>query len=106
MLRVLAVLCMLVVVAAAFVVVSGVCLCVALCFGCVWLCLVVFVFVKLLQGSGIHTRLAQLVERWPFKPVVVGSSPTGGVCFFVVARCHARPSSASVGYVQLVAFVV
>ena len=24
------------------------------------------------------TRLAQLVERWPFKPVVVGSSPTGG----------------------------
>ena len=26
-----------------------------------------------------HTRLAQLVERWPFKPVAVGSSPTPGM---------------------------
>ena len=25
------------------------------------------------------TRIAQLVERRPFKPVVVGSSPTSGV---------------------------
>jgi hypothetical protein len=24
------------------------------------------------------SSLAQSVERWPFKPVVVGSSPTGG----------------------------
>ena len=35
---------------------------------------------KLLQGDVKKTRLAQLVERWPFKPVVVDSSPTGGVC--------------------------
>ena len=38
------------------------------------------------------TRLAQLVERWPFKPVVVGSSPTGGVCFFAVGPYHAQVS--------------
>ncbi|KAK1930683.1 hypothetical protein P3T76_014004 [Phytophthora citrophthora] len=31
-----------------------------------------------------YTRLAQSVERWPFKPVVVGSSPTGGACFFAI----------------------
>lgn len=28
--------------------------------------------------SKLLARLAQSVERWPFKPVVVGSSPTGG----------------------------
>ncbi|KAK1930684.1 hypothetical protein P3T76_014005 [Phytophthora citrophthora] len=33
-----------------------------------------------------YTRLAQSVERWPFKPVVVGSSPTGGACFFAIFR--------------------
>ena len=44
-------------------------------FGAVYVALCV----KLLQGIGAYTRLAQLVERWPFKPVVVGSSPTGGV---------------------------
>ena len=44
---------------------------------CITLCVV-----KLVQTIGIYTRLAQLVERWPLKPVVVGSSPTGGVCFF------------------------
>ena len=26
--------------------------------------------------------LAQMVERWPFKPMVVGSIPTEGVFFF------------------------
>uniref|UniRef100_A0AAV1VGK7 Uncharacterized protein n=1 Tax=Peronospora matthiolae TaxID=2874970 RepID=A0AAV1VGK7_9STRA len=45
--------------------------------------------VKLLQGVHGTTRLAQLVERWPFKPVVVGSSPTGGVTLFQLVRCHA-----------------
>ncbi|KAK1930678.1 hypothetical protein P3T76_013999 [Phytophthora citrophthora] len=33
-----------------------------------------------------YTRLAQSVERWPFKPVVVGSSPTGDACFFAIFR--------------------
>ena len=46
--------------------------------------------VKLLQAVHGTTRLAQLVERWPFKPVVVGSSPTGGVTLFPLVRCHAR----------------
>ena len=35
---------------------------------------------NLLKVLANATRLAQLVERWPFKPVVVDSSPTGGVC--------------------------
>lgn len=48
---------------------------------CITLCVV-----KLVQTIGIYTRLAQLVERWPLKPVVVGSSPTGGVCFFASLR--------------------
>ena len=47
-----------------------------------------------IEVSGIVQRasLAQSVERGPFKPVVAGSSPAGGV--FVVARrevdCHMR----------------
>jgi hypothetical protein len=49
----------------------------------------VFECVKLLQGGGRYTRLAQSVERWPFKPVVVGSSPTGGACFFAIVCQHA-----------------
>ncbi len=44
--------------------------------------------VKLLQVLSRYTRLAQSVERWPFKPVVVGSSPTGGACFFAIGCCH------------------
>ena len=28
--------------------------------------------------------LAQMVERWPFKPMVVGSIPTEGVCRFSI----------------------
>jgi hypothetical protein len=37
------------------------------------------------------TGLAQSVERWPFKPVVVGSSPISGVPFFMLFleyHCH------------------
>ncbi len=33
---------------------------------------------KVVKYIAITTSLAQSVERWPFKPVVVGSSPTGG----------------------------
>ena len=29
------------------------------------------------------TGLAQLVERWPFKPVVVGSSPISGDNYYL-----------------------
>ena len=32
------------------------------------------------------SAVAQSVERWPFKPVVVGSSPTGGGETFCPAR--------------------
>ena len=34
-------------------------------------------------GTLLHTEalLAQMVERWPFKPMVVGSIPTEGVGF-------------------------
>lgn len=32
------------------------------------------------------TRLAQLVERLPFKPVVVGSSPTSSILALIVYR--------------------
>ena len=35
----------------------------------------------------VHTRLAQSVERWPFKPVAEGSSPSAGGCiilFFII----------------------
>ena len=37
--------------------------------------------VKLLQMVSGYTRLA---ECWPFKPVVVGSIPTGGASFFAI----------------------
>ena len=38
--------------------------------------------------------LAQMVERWPFKPMVVGSIPTEGVTLLVgvvgnISACHA-----------------
>lgn len=66
----------------------------------------VAVCMMLLQGVVTLTRLAQLVERWPFKPVVVGSSPTGGVCIFAIGSCHARVSCACVCCVELVAFVM
>jgi predicted HTH domain antitoxin len=43
--------------------------------------------VKLIRDNFFHakapeTGLAQSVERWPFKPVVVGSSPISGDPFF------------------------
>jgi hypothetical protein len=34
----------------------------------------------------LKTGLAQSVERWPFKPVVVGSSPISGVPHFVFSN--------------------
>ena len=37
-----------------------------------------------------HARLAQLVERQPFKLVVVGSSPTVGVSFIYFSRFASR----------------
>ena len=56
----------------------------------VWcvVCVLRFVLFVMCQVAGrreFHTRLAQLVERWPFKPVVVGPSPTGGACSLRVA---------------------
>ena len=42
----------------------------------------------------IGAFLAQMVERWPFKPMVVGSIPTEGVPLLVgvvgnISACHA-----------------
>jgi hypothetical protein len=34
------------------------------------------------------TGLAQSVERWPFKPVVVGSSPISGVRFLFTLQIY------------------
>ena len=68
-------------------------LCVALC--CALRCALRVVCCALCEvGARCRTvtRLAQLVERWPFKPVVVGSSPTGGVCFFAVGPYHVQVS--------------
>ena len=38
--------------------------------------------VKILQRQE-GAFLAQMVERWPFKPMAVGSIPTEGVLFFL-----------------------
>ena len=35
-------------------------------------------------------RLAQSVERWPFKPVVAGSSPAAGDAFCFLKLCATR----------------
>ena len=46
--------------------------------------------------------LAQMVERWPFKPMAVGSIPTEGVFFYFLKikkyikkqkNCHIRDSN-------------
>ena len=43
-----------------------------------------FLFIEVRFGfSGCLARLAQLVERQPFKLVVVGSSPTVGSLFYI-----------------------
>ena len=43
--------------------------------------------------SKLYAPLAQSVERGPFKPVVVGSSPTGGDLVFYRSPtiCHKNP---------------
>ena len=47
-----------------------------------------------LAPFAVQAFLAQMVERWPFKPMVVGSIPTEGVTLLVgvvgnISACHA-----------------
>ena len=39
-------------------------------------------------SSWLSTSLAQSVERWPFKPVVVGSSPTVGIDYLTAKNVN------------------